>query len=71
MTDPTNDAVRVPVPLPGRNADRREPKGYTKGFRAMVGKRFGYKAARRSTKVWLHGWRDEADVSRRVEGDGE
>lgn len=71
MTDPMNDAVRVPVPPPGRDAARREPKGYTRGFRAMVGKKHGYKAARRSSKVWLAGWRDEMDVRRQVEGGSE
>lgn len=71
MTDPTNDAVRVPVPLPGRNADRREPKSYTRGAVAMIGKKHGYKAARRSGKVWLDGWRDEVDVRRLVEGGSE
>ncbi len=68
MTDPTKDAFRDPVPLPGRNADRREPMGYTKGFRAMVGKRFGYKSARRAGNVWLGSWQDEPDAGHRTEG---
>lgn len=68
MNDPTNDTVLVPVPPPGRDAARREPKGYTKGFRAMVGKRFGYKAARRAGKVWLAGWADEMDAGHQAKG---
>lgn len=68
MTDPMNDAVRVPVPPPGRNADRREPKSYTRGAVAMIGKKHGYKAARRSSKVWLGSWQDERDAGHRTEG---
>lgn len=68
MTDPRNDAVRVPVSPPGRNADRREPKSYTRGAVAMIGKKHGYKAARRAGKVWLGSWQDEPDAGHRTEG---
>jgi hypothetical protein len=68
MHDPMKDGVCVPVPPTGRNADRREPKSYTRGPVAMIGKKHGYKAARRSTKVWLDGWRDELDAGNRDRG---
>jgi hypothetical protein len=71
VTNPTNDTFLVPVPPPGRDAARREPKRYTKGFRAMVGKRFGYKAARRAGKVWLAGWADETSDNLRKGGRSE
>ncbi len=51
MTDQLNDPVPVPVPPPGRDPARREPKSYTRGAVAMIGKKHGYKAARRSSKV--------------------
>lgn len=68
MTDPTNDTVPDPVPPAGRDATRRLPKSYTRGAVAMIGKKHGYKAARRSTKVWLDDWRDELDAGNRERG---
>lgn len=43
----------------------REPKGYTRGAVAMIGKTYGYKAARRASKTHLRHWLDE--VARRPE----
>lgn len=68
MPDLTNDAVPGPVPVTGRDAARREPKSYTRGAVAMIGKKHGYKAARRSSKVWLRSWQDERDAWHRTEG---
>lgn len=68
MNDPTKDAVPGLVPPPRRDAARREPKSYTRGAVAMIGKKHGYKAARRSSKVWLGSWQDERDAGHRTEG---
>jgi len=63
MTQPTPPATSSHTTPPERTD--REPKGYTRGAVAMIGKSFGYKAARRANKTHLRHWLDE--VARRPE----
>lgn len=64
MTDELK-ATKRPI---RRDAYDLQPKSYTRGFRSMVGKKFGYKSARRSAKTWLVVWEDELVAGDREEG---